>query len=71
MDKLVVAAAAAAAEAKAQATAEAEIKQAAFQATEEARMRGARKARVHADKARRRPTAFIKRAEDEGSRWET
>ena len=39
MDKLVVAAAAVA-EAKVQAKAEAETKQAAFQATEEARMRG-------------------------------
>ena len=64
-------AAAAAVEAKAQATAEAETKQAAFQATEEVRMRGVQRARAQTDKARKRPTAFIKRAEDVGSRWES
>ena len=51
VDKLVVAAAAVA-EAKVQATPEDETRQAAFQAIEEARMRGVRRARARTDKAR-------------------
>ena len=70
LDKMWVAAAAVA-KAKAQAKAQAETKQAAFQATEEARMRGVRTARAKTDTARRRPTAFIRRAEDVGSRQES
>ena len=68
--KLVVAAAAAA-EAKAQAKAEAETRQAAFQASEEARMRVVRRARERTNKARGRFTAYCNRAEDVGSMWET
>ena len=64
-------AAAAVAEAKAQAKAEAETRQAAFQASEEARMRVVRRARERTNKARGRFTAYCNRAEDVGSMWET